>query len=315
MLNVRLNIDRNLKTQFEHAFKLTKVKGEYYLDPEIGGGSGMEFLEFPGEMEFYHFKKSYFRMPIDMESINPSDSKWFLIHINLSHTKQQKRVGSDLIDFQKHLPIGILLYGPGLKIQTRLPSNIEMELASIHFNHTFLDIYFDDWRQIIDPTKNLLYEDLDHELERALSKALSSIRSKIECHAEVLLFMNLFLKKISAHSKTSNSENLHAEDVRKLFLAAAYLRNPLNKDIPSIKELASIANMGATKFKTLFKQLFGNAPIQYRNRIRMEFAREELLAKRKTPSEISHLLGYAHPSNFTTAYKKYFNQLPSNPMK
>ena len=69
--------------------------------------------------------------------------------------------------------------------------------------------------------------------------------------------------------------------------------------------------MGTTKFKVLFKQLFGNAPRQYRNKIRMEYAREELVARRKTPTEMSHELGYSHPSNFTIAYKKYFDKLPS----
>lgn len=310
-MNVRLNINHNLKRQFEHFFKLKEIEGEHYLDSTIGGGLGMKFLEFPGQMKFYHFKKSYFKIPINMESINPIDSDWFLIHINLSKTKQQKKVANELIDFQKHLPIGMLLYGPGLQIETKLPTNTEMELASIHFSRAFLDIYFDNWKEIIDPTKNLLYEDLDYNLERALYKALSSIRNKIECHANVLNFVNLYLKKISAHSKTIQNENLHTEDVKNLFIASAYLRNPLTKTIPSIKELASIANMGTTKFKVLFKQLFGNAPIQYRNKVRMEFAREELVARRKTPTEISHELGYSHPSNFTTAYKKYFDELPS----
>lgn len=310
-MNVQLDITRNLKRQFEHLFKLEEINGEHYLDSTIGGGQGMEFLEFPGQMEFYHFKKSYFKIPINMESINPIDSDWFLIHINLSKTKQQKKVADQFIDFQKHLPIGMLLYGPGLKIATQLPANTEMELASIHFSRTFLDIYFENWKEFIDPSKNLLYEDLDYKLERALYKALSSIRNKMECHSNVLNFMNLFLKKISTHSKTIQNENLHTEDVKNLFIASAHLRNPLAETIPSVKELASIANMGTTKFKTLFKQLFGNAPIQYRNKIRMEFAREELVARRKTPTEISHKLGYSHPSNFTTAYKNYFDELPS----
>ena len=117
-LKVELNITRNLKNQFQHYFKLKEDQGEYFLDSAIGSGQSMEFLNFPGEMEFYHFKKSYFNVPVQMKSINPIDSEWFLIHINLSKTKQQKIVQGDIIDFQKHLPIGLLLYGPGLEINT-----------------------------------------------------------------------------------------------------------------------------------------------------------------------------------------------------
>lgn len=311
-MNVHLNITKNLKNQFEHYFKLKEVNGEYFLDATIGDGQSMEFVDFPGQMEFYHFKKSYFKIPIHMKSINPIDTEWFLIHINLSKTKQQKKIEDEFIDFQKHLPIGLLLYGPGLEIDTQLPPNVEMELATIHFHRSFLDTYFKNWKNSIDITKNLVYEDLDYILETALYKALFSIRNKIECHANVLHFMNLFFEKIRAHSRTTHHETLHSEDVKNLFMASAHLRNPLATTTPSLDELASMANMGITKFKTSFKRLFGSAPIQYRNKIRMEFAREEIVARRKTPTEISYDLGYAHPSNFTTAYKKHFGVLPSS---
>ena len=311
-MNIQLNIAQNIKKQFDHHFKLREVNGEYYLDSDIGGGQGMVFLEFPGEMEFYHFKKSYFKIPVHMKSINPLDSGWLLLHINLSKVKQQKKIGDELIDFQKHLPIGILLYGPGLEIDTKFAPNVEMELASIHFSHTFMDTYFDNWDLIIDITKNLVYEDLDYALENALAKVLSSLGDKMICHSHVLHFMSLFLEKLSSHSRDPNNQELHTDDVKNLFVASAYLRNPLAKSVPSLQELSSIAKMGITKFKKSFKQLFGSAPMQYRNKIRMEFAREEIVARRRTPTEISYELGYAHPSNFTAAYKKYFGVLPSS---
>lgn len=311
-MDIQLNIDQNLKNQFEHHFKLKEVNGEYILDSSIGGGQGMLFLDFPGELEFYHFKKSYFKIPINMKSINPPDSDWLLLHINLSKAKQEKKFDNELIDFQKHLPIGILLYGPGVEISTQLPPKIEMELASIHFSHAFLDTYFDNWRTVIDTTKNLVYEDLDYKLENALYKALASMENKMICHGKVLHFMNLFLKKLSSHSNSTTNRVLHAEDLKNLFVTSAYLRNTMANTIPSIDELASIAKMGKTKFKTSFKQLFGSAPLQYRNKIRMEFAKEEIISRRRTPSEMSYLLGYSHPSNFTAAYKKYFGKLPSS---
>ena len=158
-MDVELNITQNLKNQFQHYFKLKEVQGEYFLDSTIGGGQSMEFVDFPGQMEFYHFKKSYFKIPINMKSVNPIDTEWFLIHINLSKTKQQKKVKNKLINFQKHLPIGLLLYGPGLEIETQLPPNVEMELASIHFHRSFLDIYFKNWKNSIDTSKNLVVRD------------------------------------------------------------------------------------------------------------------------------------------------------------
>ncbi|WP_273566744.1 hypothetical protein [Maribacter halichondriae] len=171
------------------------------------------------------------------------------------------------------MPIGLLLYGTSLEIDTKLPVNAEMELVSVHFHRSFLNTYFKDWQNSIDINKNLVYEDLDYQLEYALYKALSTIRNKIECHANVLHFMYLFFEKISSHSRIKQHEHLHSEDVKNLFKTSVHLRNPLATNTPTIQELAIIANMGVTKFKTSFKQLFGSAPFQYRNKIRMEFAR------------------------------------------
>lgn len=70
--------------------------------------------------------------------------------------------------------------------------------------------------------------------------------------------------------------------------------------------------MGITKFKESFKMVFGLAPLQYRNRIRMEYAREELMNKKQTVSELSYALGYSHPSNFTAAFKRFYGKLPSS---
>ncbi len=311
-MNIEIDITKKLKDQFQHFLNLKEVDGEFYIDPLLGEGGGMRFLEFPGKMEFYHFKKTRFHKPVNMISINPNDSQWFLIHINISKVKQEKVVDGRKIKFQKHLPIGILLYSSGLEISTQIPPFVEAEVVSIRFHRSFLETYFNDWNEVIDVGKNLVYEDLDHVLESKITQALNTMDNKILCHAKVLDFMGQFFEKLRNHETELTYANLHSNDIDNLFLASTHLRNPLDTTTPSLEELASIAKMGATKFKTLFKQLFGSAPIQYRNKVRMEYARNEIASKRKSPTEISYLLGYSHPSSFTVAYKQYFNELPSS---
>lgn len=53
----------------------------------------------------------------------------------------------------KEFAIGLLLYGASLEIDTQLPANVEMELASVHFHRSFLDTYFKDWQNSIDVSK------------------------------------------------------------------------------------------------------------------------------------------------------------------
>ena len=94
-------------------------------------------------------------------------------------------------------------------------------------------------------------------------------------------------------------------------MISSLLRDPLSNNTPSMQELAEKSGMGATKFKTLFKQVFGKPPFEYRKKIRMEYAREQIQVHGKTPSELSYELGYTHPTNFTLAYKKEYGVLPS----
>lgn len=311
MMNVQIDVDRSLIEQFERCFKLRNIDGGLYLDPAIGDGGPVRHLVFPGEMEFYHFPQTRFAVPIAMRSVNPVESDWFLIHINLSNSMQRKIVAGRSIDFHRRLPIGLLIYGPGLEIETPIPPNVDTELASIHFNSGFLDTYFEDWRERLDINKNLTYEDLDYRLERKLGKALESIRDKIRCHAAVLDFMSLVFDKLASRDRVQAQEKLRSKEINGLFRACACLRDPLAEAVPSINQLAALANMGTTKFKSTFRQVFGCAPMQYRNNIRMEYAREMISSNARTPTEISYLLGYSHPSNFTAAYKKHFGDVPS----
>jgi AraC-like DNA-binding protein len=124
--------------------------------------------------------------------------------------------------------------------------------------------------------------------------------------------MSALFEKFTRHQKGSSTTKLCSKDINNLFHASSYLRNPLALNNPTLVELASIANMGVTKFKMSFKKLFGSAPIQYRNKIRMEFARTEIVFNKRSPTEVSYMLGYSHPSNFTVAFKQHFGELPSS---
>ncbi len=310
-MQIRLDISKNLKDQFIAGFGLELENGIYPMNPSLGEGGGMKVLEFPGELEFYHFGATRFKEPIEMLSVNPESTDWFIIHINLSMVKQEKKVGERLIHFQKYLPIGTLLYGPNLEIFTLIPEGVNSEVTTIRFSRNFLESYFEEAGSVVDFDKPLSYEDLDTDLESCLFKALQAMNDRLACHALILEFLRSYFRKLKQHEQTESLERIHPEDVQSLFKTAKILRDPLASDIPNLKNLAAMTNMGGTKFKTLFKQVFGKPPMEYRNRIRMEFAREEIQLKGRTPTELSHELGYAHPSNFTTAYKKFFGQLPS----
>lgn len=304
-MNITLNIGENLIDQFQ------KVVAAKHFDKRSGYAlHKIKSITFPDQVEFYHFEAVTHNIPIHMLSTNAKDSDWYLIHINIGSDTQLKKEENRTEQSKKFVPSGILLYCPGIRIKTEFPTGHKSELASIRFPKKLLHTYYK--KGLIQDGQLLVYEDLDSQIEQQVRAAIASLNNKLGCHAQVLKIMADIFTKIESTASTSNNITLHNTDITNLLRAASYLTNPTVTPIPSIKELANIAQMSASKFKVLFKQFFGRAPYQYHFRVKMEYAKKELIMGRKTPLTLSQELDYAHPSNFTSAYKNYFGTLPSS---
>ena len=308
-----IDIARHLSPQFAARMGGEALPNGFVLHPDLGSRPARcTFIKFPGALEFYHFGLTQFREPLQMQTINHPDSEWYLIHINLSNVAQKKRVNDEQISFHRHLPIGILFCGQGLEMNTTIPAGVDAEVASIRFSKTFQRDYFANAEQLFDAGRSIAYEDLDELLERKLLMAIGSMNDKISCHAHILEFLSAFFKKLGQHDQVGHLVKCHPQDLENIFKVSEMLRNPLEKQAPTIRQLAKAAHMSPSKFKDLFRKVFGKPPLAYRNKIRMEYARNALQSGDCTPTEISYRLGFAHPSNFTAAYKRYFQGLPSS---
>ena len=308
-MEMQVDIRESILAQFARQLGLEIEDGQIEMDTPMGKGR-MKLRSFPNSLELYHFRFEV-QFPVHMRSFNPADSEWLLLNINLSKANFEKTVNDQVVNIQRFLPSGILLYTPHTQVSSTSPPGQAYEIALIRFHRSFLSQYLEGSISALDNAgRAIIYEDLDFESERLLQTSLSPRSSPMEAHASLLGFMSLFLEKLKAREK-ENYRDLHPADLKGLFLAAAHLRNPLSQERPSVEELAGIAGMGATKFKTTFKQVFGRPPLQYRLQIKMEYARKQLAAKLKSPSELSYELGYSHPSKFTQAYKKQFGESPS----
>ncbi|WP_217603889.1 AraC family transcriptional regulator [Chitinophaga sp. GbtcB8] len=78
----------------------------------------------------------------------------------------------------------------------------------------------------------------------------------------------------------------------------------------TVEELARMCNMSVTKFKSVFKSMFGMSCYQYYQAQRMEYAKQ-LLGRQQHPiKEISYMTGFQNTANFTRSFKKAFDILP-----
>lgn len=80
---------------------------------------------------------------------------------------------------------------------------------------------------------------------------------------------------------------------------------------PSVKELASLANLSEKRFISTFKNTVGLSPGQYINRLRMRKAVELIGNTDKKISEIAQILGYADQYAFSKAFRRTFGESPT----
>lgn len=78
----------------------------------------------------------------------------------------------------------------------------------------------------------------------------------------------------------------------------------------SVRELSNLCFISEVYFRRLFKKQFGMTPIEYRNQLRLNRARQYLEYSEISIQEISNILGYATVSHFIKAFKELFSISP-----
>ncbi|WP_304944114.1 helix-turn-helix domain-containing protein, partial [Vallitalea guaymasensis] len=80
----------------------------------------------------------------------------------------------------------------------------------------------------------------------------------------------------------------------------------------TLQYVADKVNISPSYLSKYFKSKTGENFSDYVLKIKMEKARELLMDIKYKTYEVSELVGYTNPKNFTRAFKKYFGQSPRN---
>ena len=100
-------------------------------------------------------------------------------------------------------------------------------------------------------------------------------------------------------------------DIDRVMQVEAVLTKDIFEPAPTISQLARMVSISESKLKKDFKLLYGVPVYEYFQKIRMQAARDKLLAGGHSVKEVAMELGYSNLSNFTIAFKKEFGLLPS----
>ena len=91
--------------------------------------------------------------------------------------------------------------------------------------------------------------------------------------------------------------------------AVQHMNRFYNSDL-QLEDYADMCCMSKFHFARVFKQVTGASPLEYRNRIRIEYAKELLSNSFLQISEIGTELGYASPAYFSESFKKSVGTSP-----
>lgn len=126
----------------------------------------------------------------------------------------------------------------------------------------------------------------------------------------VQLLVERFFSSIRSRMEIADvSSNLKTSDIQTIIEVEKYMMEDFSRKPPSINDLSRKAAMSATKFKNLFKAVYGTPVYEYYQQKRMQTA-ADLLAGGMSVKEAGLKIGYNNISNFSAAFKKQYKVLP-----
>lgn|GEM_PF-3933313 len=129
----------------------------------------------------------------------------------------------------------------------------------------------------------------------------------IKSHALALVY--LILERMLGRQKFT-SRGMNISDIEGILRAKDILQS--RHDVcPSIGELSRIAVMSPTKFKKLFKKIFGMGCYQYFQKERFKYAVSLLDSGRYCVSEVAAKIGYSNMGQFAKVFRQHYGVTPS----
>ena len=132
-----------------------------------------------------------------------------------------------------------------------------------------------------------------------------SLLSEIQCKRPGYdtLSVGLLLSIVGTLERSVNETGTHEKDAIDRIALVLQCINKEYEASHTLDALASMANLSKFHFLREFKRITGQSPIEYRNDLRIEHAKELLLDTALSVGEIGARVGYLSPSHFCDAFK------------
>lgn len=159
---------------------------------------------------------------------------------------------------------------------------------------------------LIRPIGSLMRARLESMFQPVYGGALGDLHRHGLCHDLLVEGIRSLLESQGGQAGgAAGGHGWQAAEAREILLEN--LRDP-----PGIQELARLVGLNQTQLKQCFKARFGLSILQFVIAERLKLANEMLMHSALPIAEIAWRTGYAHTSNFTTAYRRHFGQTPAS---
>jgi len=321
MSNLLLRSSSNLKSpnlwckELNESIPSVLTPNGLELDESVGDGK-IEFFEVQNGLWCNQIDLKL-KTPIELVRMPKEINDYFILNFHMSKSKINQ--SGDGRQFNLGLEnINILLASSTTSAKIFIPPNVPIKIFNIGFTRTWLNDNIlnsvDMYVQSLFPETNPIFlsEFLDYRFKGILKDASHSMNNKLVLVSKVFQLLEYFFMRLKSRENSLTSfEDIHAEDLNKLILTKENIENNV-KNIVSVENLAKLADMSLSKYKRLFKQVFGTTPYRYYLEAKLNLAMELLLTKKYSCSEVGHIIGYSNLSQFSKAFKKQFNTLPKN---
>ncbi|PHN02345.1 helix-turn-helix domain-containing protein [Flavilitoribacter nigricans] len=290
-------------------------ENQFIFDRELGKGK----LQYTFLQEGLWVNQMNFELhdPIKLLRVAREKNDCFAINFYLSNSAIDYEDGRN--SFKLGIEnLSILLNSATGDIEFIIPANTPVRIFNLGFTREWLKSTLLNAENVDKLGKLFLSDDpiyivenLDFKFKNILNDLDLNTVSRLRLFSGILQLLDYLVIKLNSRvSESLHTANIHYADLEQLMKAKNQLDTHLEESIP-VEELAQGAGMSLSKFKRLFKQVFGTTPYKYYLQNRMEKAMEMLLSGRQSVSEVGFLIGYTNLSQFTKAFKKHHGILPS----
>jgi AraC-like DNA-binding protein len=161
--------------------------------------------------------------------------------------------------------------------------------------------------------KGLFFDEMNMKLYSAIRRLVKLLDEPKE---EMQFISKLIIKEI-LYILISNEKSGHflhnfimeGSISNKVVTAITEIKNSFNQKL-NMRELADKIHMSESSFYQYFKTITSMSPVQFQKKLRLEEAKNMLIAKNIEVNEVAFAVGYESPSQFSREYSRMYGMSP-----